>query len=153
MPVVYGEIAAIAILYQHTNINFLAQSFSEIWRGRKIKSGGCWSPQTPPSGQIFIWNHSACRPKCLPVCQISTSLVMSVSVIQFSLYSIIRSNIQNSCHHDVANLPLGCFNLIGSPCIVGVAFRGREWTSTTTRRLDTTRQSINQSENILTCPE
>ena len=30
-----------------TNFNFLAQLVSDIWGGPKIKSGSCWSPQTP----------------------------------------------------------------------------------------------------------
>jgi len=38
--------------------------------GPKIKTGSCWSPQTPTSGQIFTCSHSTC--KCLPAYQIST---------------------------------------------------------------------------------
>ena len=35
------------------NFNFLAALVSEIWWGPKIKIGGCWSPQTPPSGKYL----------------------------------------------------------------------------------------------------
>jgi len=42
------------------NFNFLAPLVTE---GSQNKSGRCWSPQTPPSGQIFIFCHSTC--KCL----------------------------------------------------------------------------------------
>jgi len=52
------------------NFNFLAQLVTEIWRGSQNKSGRCWSPQTLPSDQIFICEHSTC--KCLPAYPIST---------------------------------------------------------------------------------
>ena len=46
------DVASIIIkLQMHTsvpNFNFLARLVSEIWGGRKIKSGSCsWFPQTP----------------------------------------------------------------------------------------------------------
>jgi len=37
---------------------------------QKIKTGSCWCPQTPPSGQIFTCSHSTCKYR--PAYQIST---------------------------------------------------------------------------------
>jgi len=51
------------------NFNFLAPLVTENGGGPKVKTGSCWSAQTPPSGQIFTGSHSTC--KCLPAYQIS----------------------------------------------------------------------------------
>ena len=45
-------------------------SYEDIYRGLKLKIGGCWSPQTPPISQIITCSHSTC--KWLSPYQIST---------------------------------------------------------------------------------
>ena len=43
------------------NFNFLALLVSEMCRGSQNKNWGCWSPQTPPSGQVVTWSYSTCK--------------------------------------------------------------------------------------------
>ena len=60
---------SVIIAYQYTKFQLLSSKILEIWRGPKIKSGSCWSPDAP-SGQICTWSYSTC--KWLAAFQIST---------------------------------------------------------------------------------
>jgi len=91
-----------ASAYQGTKFNFLAWLVLEIWRGPKIKIWSCWSPKTPPSGQILTWSYTTC--KCLPV----LVRVNAYKCAKFQLPSTLFKNL----------FARGCLRKSGAPTFI-----------------------------------